>query len=326
MRKFQRRKKYVIWSINPFEPGLKPNRREIAEFAGWAEKEGTSLLAVYVLQVPREKAGRDRGRLLGYVAEAEQQLRSYVGELDLEQVLTIKVLLTETISHQSAIRRLVRFAEDIRCPWIVVSTHGRAGIARLFRKEFAEELVSESRCPVLFLTRLPQLFEGRNRGALFVTDFSDDSRASFRDFLKTAQELSLRVVLYHQMSTGPMSVDGLGNGTSPARQKRWAIDMARRWSKIARKAGVEISFDLQSAGYPALLSQAILAAQKRAGTGMIVLTSYGGELASFLKGSTSRDILRANECPVWVYGPKSLQRRKGRSTSAGEKRFGGLAA
>jgi nucleotide-binding universal stress UspA family protein len=57
--------------------------------------------------------------------------------------------LEEVIAHGDAAAEIVRLAQERKVDLIVISTHGRTGIGRLFFGSIAEEVVRHAPCPVL---------------------------------------------------------------------------------------------------------------------------------------------------------------------------------
>ena len=77
-------------------------------------------------------------------AEAQKQLQRRVEQARRAGV-RVKSLLLEGIAHE----RIVRAARGRKADVVVIGTHGRTGLARLFLGSVASRLLAVSPCPVL---------------------------------------------------------------------------------------------------------------------------------------------------------------------------------
>jgi nucleotide-binding universal stress UspA family protein len=77
-------------------------------------------------------------------ADAQRQLERLVAQARKSGV-RVKGLLLEGIAHE----RIVRAARSVRADLIVLGTHGRTGLGRLFLGSVASRVVTLASCPVL---------------------------------------------------------------------------------------------------------------------------------------------------------------------------------
>jgi len=76
--------------------------------------------------------------------EAQKQLRALVAKARKAGVRASSLLL-DGVAHE----RIVRAAGSKRADIIVIGTHGRTGVAKLFLGSVAGRVVSSARCPVM---------------------------------------------------------------------------------------------------------------------------------------------------------------------------------
>lgn len=112
--------------------------------------------AVTLLTVLTEVPGDDAGGIEGSVYSAEEQETMWNEEMaDARDELsrTAQVLananVTKRIEVGDVAQTVVRVAEELGVDAIVVASHGRTGLERLFLGSVSEHIVRHAHCPVL---------------------------------------------------------------------------------------------------------------------------------------------------------------------------------
>ena len=112
--------------------------------------------AVTLLTVLTEVPGYDAGGIEGSVYSAEEQESLWneeMAEARDELSRTAQVLsnanVTKRIEIGDVAQTVVRVAEELSVDAIVVASHGRTGLERLFLGSVSEHIVRHAHCPVL---------------------------------------------------------------------------------------------------------------------------------------------------------------------------------
>jgi nucleotide-binding universal stress UspA family protein len=112
--------------------------------------------AVTLLTVLTEVPGDDAGGIEGSVYSAEEQETMWneeMAEARDELSRTAQVLananVTKRIEVGDVAQTVVRVAEELGVDAIVVASHGRTGLERLFLGSVSEHIVRHAHCPVL---------------------------------------------------------------------------------------------------------------------------------------------------------------------------------
>jgi nucleotide-binding universal stress UspA family protein len=112
--------------------------------------------AVTLLTVLTEVPGDDAGGIEGSVYSAEEQATMWneeMAEARDELTRTAQVLananVTKRIEVGDVAQTVVRVAEELGVDAIVVASHGRTGLERLFLGSVSEHIVRHAHCPVL---------------------------------------------------------------------------------------------------------------------------------------------------------------------------------
>lgn len=125
-----------------------------------AQKFGSQIILLRVLDIPVPTPPTSHPEVtIGWVREARQQARqeaqSYLeavqGELD-RQAAKTRILLRDTAPAEDILD--VAGAEDIDL--IIMSSHGRGGLARWTFGSIAEKVARHSPCPVLLIRQKPE--------------------------------------------------------------------------------------------------------------------------------------------------------------------------
>ena len=93
------------------------------------------------------------------IAEMSEQMedsaeRELPGVMNCEALRGLKV--EEVIGHGDAAAEIVRIADEQEIDLIVISSHGRTGLGRIFFGSTAEAVVRHARCPVLVVKPPPE--------------------------------------------------------------------------------------------------------------------------------------------------------------------------
>jgi nucleotide-binding universal stress UspA family protein len=124
------------------------------------QKFGSQIILLRVLDIPVPTPPTSRPEVtIGWVREARQHahqeaasyLEAVQGELDRQGIKT-KILLRDTAPAEDILD--VAGAEDIDL--IVMSSHGRSGLARWTFGSVAEKVARHSPCPVLLIRQKPE--------------------------------------------------------------------------------------------------------------------------------------------------------------------------
>jgi nucleotide-binding universal stress UspA family protein len=242
---------------------------------------------------PLVLSDRDRERLVS-------DLRDFAGR---GQDLDLRVEVREAADVHVEIDAL---AAELAADLVIMGSHGRSGLNRLFLGSVTERVVRRPPCPVMVV---PEAAPGhdpaqpeRFAGILCAVDFSDASTRALAYATALAEEADAKLVVMHAIEIPPewrersvpahVNVDQVRAAAEAAalRELRALIpEDARTYCTV--ETAVE-----EGAAYRQILR---LAHERE--TDVIVMGSHGhGMLAAMLSGSTTARVVRASTCPVIV--------------------------
>jgi len=317
------KKEAIIWAIDPFEKETKPDRSLVRQLMTWAELSGLDIQPVYVLSLPLEESGAflEGAGSSSFLTAAEKSSEAYLRDLEVKGTRPVKIIFTESPSRKKCVTALLEFADQVSPPCIVISSHGRSGVPRLFLGSFAENLVLRSKYPAFFLTHwkaaAPQHPAPR---VVFATDFSEYSHKAFLSFLAEAKRFHFDLTVLHSVTLPAEAlVPGYGAQFVIAddyftSQVEWAKEEGEKWVKLAESRGVHSRLIVKNEGVVSNVGETILSIADRVHAELIVMASISGPITSYVMGSVAHDVFRSNRYPVWIYGPKALENVSNRNT------------
>jgi nucleotide-binding universal stress UspA family protein len=256
-----------------------------------AHQYGAKLHAAHVLSPEAYLlAAPESWPFLQQLEEQQQQLAAERLEAQLREVP--HQVLSSVGDISDVLFRLVREQEiDL----LVLGTHGRSGLKKLFMGSVAEKIFRQSPCPVL--TVGPHIRHGAHglvdfNTILFATDFSEESAAALPYAVSLAQQRQSRLLVLHvleQVDSGAVDLDANANF------------VVRRMEEMV-PADPDLWFHpeyLVEFGPPA---QQILAAAASHAADLIVLgvrsASGHSDSVTHFAHTTAQSVLAQANCPV----------------------------
>lgn len=229
--------------------------------------------------------------------------------------LQVKVVQRFSIAAAPAI---VEYAADKRIDLIVMGTHGRRGVGRLFLGSVAEEVVRHASCPVLTVREKAKARKPRRPKQILVpVDYSRHSQLALRYALEMAAPVQARVHLLHVVeetlhpafyATGKSSIFDFVPDI-----RRKSLQAMRQLVAKAKAPEAKVTFHVVEGRAAAEIPK--WAEDHR--VDMIVIATHGlTGLEHLLLGSVTEKVLRTAPCPVFtvkVFG-RSLLRREAEPT------------
>jgi nucleotide-binding universal stress UspA family protein len=209
-------------------------------------------------------------------------------------------------------RETVALAEEMSADLVVLGTHGRGGLDRLFLGSVTEKLIRRLPCPVFTVSHE----EGRTWAApglitriLCATDFSVTSLEAFRMAVALSEKFGAEITLLHAVE----SVPDFGDPTyfavldaRPLREDLECLARERLGKALAEVGGSEAGIELRIAFGRAYREILKTAAEVR--SDLIVIGAQGhGVLEHMLSGSNAQQVIRGATCPVLTVRPQPVK-------------------
>lgn len=314
--------KKIIWCVDAFEEKKDFQEKALRILNTFQDKTHAQIEPVYILGSAEANWPVNYGSDL--MTEVRENLRNrlegIVQASGHPHVLTPKILVEPATSTSAAVENLLEYANHHLADLIIVSSHGRRGLDRLFLGSFAETLLVHSTIPVLVIGAGVEV-DVQFGKILFPTDFGELARDIFRRTVSIAQQVGATLTLFHAlpipsrvtMNTGfypsMMGIEGemvtLENFMEIQGQHQQR--RADSWSDWARAEGVQCTAELDMSGES--IDELICEKARLEGADLIVMEGRSSPLKAALMGSVARDVVRSAPCPVLVLPRLSLREK-----------------
>ncbi len=195
-------------------------------------------------------------------------------------------------------REILSVVDQVKPDLIVISTHGRTGLARLLLGSVTETILRHSPCPVLCVKSSgPTTLSGSD--ILLTTDLSENSLTALplAETLvnQSGGALHLLLVLDDEMV--------MPTGVQPGIPVQWMIEEHRQMEQKLQKLVLELASRRTAKVVPHVRhgspSEEIMALATQLQIGCIVIATHGRTgLKRLLFGSVAENVIRQSTCPV----------------------------
>ena len=129
----------------------KASRRALDEAVNLARQNRAELLVIHVLEPLPYAAGEEFGGAELYLKLEDATRREAQASMDklLRRLRRSNVKAKSLLLRGSAHDQIVRASKNKRADMIVIGTHGRTGLSKLFMGSVAAKVVSAATCPVV---------------------------------------------------------------------------------------------------------------------------------------------------------------------------------
>jgi nucleotide-binding universal stress UspA family protein len=191
---------------------------------------------------------------------------------------------------------------------LVVGTHGRQGVGKLFFGSVAEQIFRQSGCPVLIFgphsQQLPWIASpSRTRTFLFATDFGQASLRALSHSIAVANHFKAKLVFLNVIPVVPPPRSQLHEGTDLGKLQENGYQMAlQRVAKLVRNENLEVRPEYRvefESNKP--ISEWILETAERLRADLIIMGSHSSTqfgAMSHLNSTTAYDVVCHAASPV----------------------------
>lgn len=224
-----------------------------------------------------------------------QQARSEMAAAEKETLADIKhQFLIESGSLKTVLDRVIK---ERYISLVVLGTHGRTGIKKLFLGSVAEEIYRVADCPVMTIgpdIEPKLLTRGRFESVLFATDFTAGSLHALPYALGFAAESHARLALLHVLEEGSVTAMYLHEQLAKNALKQLE-------AMVPAHLNIELPPDVEVvSGYPV---EEILRMARKNQSDLIVLgvhkaSSFGSRTSAHLPWTIASTVVCHAKCPV----------------------------
>jgi nucleotide-binding universal stress UspA family protein len=270
----------------------------LLEAAHWVRRHGGEIVLVNVSFFDTEEYGIAPEQLDKRLAAGERICTAAAREV----ADTFGVAVSSVIVQGEPPETLVETARAKEGDLIVIGTHGRRGLNRLFMGSVAARVIAAAPMPVLVVRRACDACRGEYRRILVPFDRSAFSAAALRQACALAHAdggavTALYAIPRYEEMIGFVRSEGIREQI-----EREARKILAGATEVAAAAGATIATEL--ADGPA--ADEIVAAATRLDADLIAIGSHGHRgVDKILLGSTAERVILSAPCPVLVLKEKA---------------------
>lgn len=305
----------VIWAVDPFEAPLKSKSLLLANLSKVANKQNALVEPVYVLNLTdgmQADAGppSELARFTQYKRAAEKAVQTMVEEIEGISFLPSKILVAEDASSTEQARILSSYAKTTHASLILVGTHARHGLSRVFLGSFTETLILHADLPVITIGPACQRAHSSQSGELlFATDLGKHAEEVFPKVCRFARTLGLPITLFYsipprmepvlQSLTYLLSGGWLSVPEYLSDEELFKRARAESWAQHAKAMGIVLNINF--AVTPGNIPDLIVDYARTNGITWIAMASESSAIKTNLIGSIVREVVRNAPCPAWIF-------------------------
>lgn len=269
----------------------------LAHAAYICERYGAELHVVHATQ-PAE-AGSAEASVYAPLEETEWSapFKQYVASLDRDR-LRVKAIIAAEVALDAVSDVVLEYAKQHEVDLIVMGTHGRRGLGRLFLGSTAEDVVRLAPCPVVTVGGKARRVLGAGiRRILVPVDFSKSSMKGLDTAKDLAARFGAKMDLLHVIE--PIAVPVPYGITFPAVTTPEVFASTKKALEDMKAGinGIEVATYVEH-GVP---ENTIASYAEKKESDLIVMASHGlSGLDRFVHGSVSQEVMRLAPCPVYT--------------------------
>lgn len=289
--------KKIVWAVDPLETE-EPSLNAKFLIGSLSREGGTEIEPVFVLRPPYANYTEASTPIQeAFLALAEKRMAAFVKSAQIPNLKAGRVLTDHSGSTKKAAQILIDYAADKKADAIVVSTHARSGVARLFMGSFAETLALHSTIPIFSVNPNTKVREKISK-ILFPTDFISPARPAFETVVRFAKATGAELTLFYKepFIPNPYKSDVLYQimQQEALRREKDAVE----WQGWATHQGVPTSLHLDN--HPGYLVNAMAEFAEKGNFDLVAVPSEADAVSAVLVGSAARQMFRHSPCPVWT--------------------------
>lgn len=198
-----------------------------------------------------------------------------------------------------AAEEIVAFADEVDAALIVLGTHGRTGLDRVFNGSIAETVLRKSRCPVMTIKDADKALEARKLNKVLVpVDFSVYGYAAvdFASRLATTTNANLTICHVDESDTP--------NQRFPHDRPEWSQHETSVWDQLKKFVPTCPSISFKHKLLKGRPGAEIIEYANSKKYDYIVIGTHGRSgVSRTIMGSVAEYVLRHSDCPVITVKP-----------------------
>ena len=238
--------------------------------------------------------------------KVEEYMRLQVSSLQRSELAAPRVIISEGFNSRNDIEAFNKELQQLQPDFVVMNTHQRKGLTRLFMGSFTENFLLKSQFPTLIL---PPDMKGSAKltKTLLPSSFADKEKEFYTDFVSGKMGFASDVILYSKVFH---PIDAFATSTATVLGGSWVSIEAfsqevithrlKKGEQWAAEAPQGVTVKVRVDDKPQDFADSLLQVAKEEGAELIALPSFTGKAEAIFLGSNAREVIRQSSLPVLV--------------------------
>ena len=268
------------------------SRAALIEAMHWAEQHDSRVTIVHAVFFDNEEFSFSPGRLDDRLQRGRGACERAVGEGSNEFEVEVNYLIRQGEPHEV----ITTVADELGADLIVMGTHGRKGMRKMFMGSVTAAVIAEAPCDVLVVKKPCEECNGEYRNILVPFDNSELSRKAVTHLgaIANSHEIAATIIYvvprYEEL--------GFFKTDSMRQQVRTQADkIVLAGEKIASESGINVNTAVEEGR----AAEEIITMARGLGSDLIVIGSHGWRgFDKTIIGSTAERVITFSPIPVLV--------------------------
>lgn len=303
-------KKYKIrWAFDPFSDHEDTWQRAVEVLSLISNQSIVEITPTYVIgsEITDWVANAYPNQGSDIVSAVQKLSASFLKKIDQKHLFKeAEIIHSSAISKRTDAKTLVDSLEGYDL--LVLNTHARKGLKRLFMGSFAENVLLKSKIPMIFVSPHTTKIQKLDH-FFFPTDLSDSSKGVFQTLIENNFGLAKKISLYsrisHPSSAFLTSASALFGGPAISLEQHLGHfsneyeKKMKHWKESFSHPDIPIHSTVDSSAMQT--SEAIIHNAEAACADIIAMPSFSNKIDTLVAGSITREVIRASTLPVLVW-------------------------
>ena len=239
--------------------------------------------------------------------KVQEAMNKRIASFNRDDFAEPKVLISEGFSTRDDIEYFYKELRNLNPDLVVMNTHQRSGVSRMFMGSFTENFLLKCQFPTLVIP--PNLkFSQKITKTVIPSSLNEKEKSFFDDFVNGSMGFKTDLVIYSKVFH---PIDAFATSAATALGGAWVsletysqeavlerMKKGEKWGEEASAEGVNVTVKVDDS--PKDFAESLLEVAKQENVQMIALPSFTGKAEAVLLGSNAREVIRQSEVPVLV--------------------------
>ena len=299
----------VVWAFDPYSDINDTWQASLGVIDNLKENNDVTIHPYYVLgqEMVHWVSNVTPPKLELIHPKVQEAMNNRIASFNRSDFADPKVLISEGFSTRDDIDFFNKELKSLNPDLVVMNSHQRSGVSRMFMGSFTENFLLKCQFPTLVIPH-DMKFSQKITKTLIPSSLNDKEKVFFDDFVTGKMGFSGDLILYSKIfhpidafATSTATVLGGSWVSIEAYSQEAVLERMKTgdvWAEEAKAKDINVTVKVDDS--PLNLPESIMELVEKESVNMIALPSFTGKAEAVLLGSNARDVIRQSTVPVLV--------------------------